>query len=193
LGGTYPCPPGVLARFVAGQLDDRRIQELVPALSLLNWEQAVPKWEGGRVVEPAAYDPARAGLPGADAPPGESLWAAFPVLCYLKPLFQPSNFLIDLRQHSGARAFGERPFPPRAPAALAALLAGNLPNAVEEATGRLRSCGLRPVRLPLESASAGDCARLAAALLLPCPVRGLRRALRRIPEIPVPQRQKDNP
>jgi CRISPR-associated protein Csx17 len=189
LYASYRCPPDVLGLFATGQLDDLRIQQLLPALSLLNWAQALPRQVNGSWKN-SMYIPSSAGLPAAWRSHTVSLPAiGVPIsLCYLKPIFQPHNFALDPKRKAGPLAFGDREYPPRAPETLAALMAGHLAMSVEEANRRLRSCGLLPIEAHVADVDADECRRLAAALLVPWDKRQLQMALKQVTEFPIEKR-----
>jgi CRISPR-associated protein Csx17 len=163
LAGRYACPPKVLAAFLNGLLDERRIQTLIPAFALLAWN---PNW--------------RTGLPGLPPSGTESLrGACVPMpLTLMKCLFQPVNLRLGNR-----RAFGDVKFAPRCPEALATLLAGDAARAVQHASRRLRACGLRPVPIAAAGVSLPTCRRWAAALLVPWPQMCLEQGLRDVLEV----------
>lgn len=163
LSGSYACPPEALAAFLAGRLDDRRIQLLIPAFALLDWS---PKRK-----------PESVGLPLSGTESLRSAGIPMP-LVMMKCLFQPENFRLGNR-----RAFGDREFAPRCPEALAALLAGDVERAVQHVTRRLRACGLRPVPISAGGVDSWKCKRWAAGLLAPWPQTSMQQGLGDVLEV----------
>ncbi|MBI5000048.1 MAG: type I-U CRISPR-associated protein Csx17 [Euryarchaeota archaeon] len=157
LGGRVMCSPSSLALFLDGQLDDARISKLIPAISLLNWND--------QRVEPYNLMAERRGSHNNER---NALYTLPRPYLLMKLLFQPYNFITRKYDGLKVRAFGgNRKFPPRAPQALAALMAGDLNRAVSEVTTRLRACGLSPVKMEIPTQSSDYCERIAAALLVP--------------------------
>lgn len=169
LDGKVVCPPQYLLALLNGSLDLANIAALVPAMSLINWDQMGQPYCTWKEL-------------GFPLPDWTDFGALDPAYLTLKLLFQSKNFPVD---PGGARVFGDRECPPRAPQALARLIAGDLAGSLAVARSTLRACGVDMIEWLETKGAYPRTERIVSALLLPVTDTFLQRAAR---TIAVPQK-----